>query len=49
MIGRTAGTPPTTTYTDINVKNNVTYTYFVTAVNADGTQSSPSNIITLKN
>jgi hypothetical protein len=35
-IGKTL---PPTTFTDKNVKNNVTYTYFVTAVNIQGAKS----------
>jgi hypothetical protein len=37
------GTPPSTSYTDPNVKNNTTYTYFVTDANKQGVQSGPSN------
>ncbi len=37
------GTPPVTTFTDPNVKNNVTYTYFVTETNKQGAQSHPSD------
>jgi len=36
------GTPPLTTFTDPNVKNNTTYTYFVTDKNKQGAQSGPS-------
>jgi hypothetical protein len=36
------GTPPLTTFTDTNVKNNTTYTYFVTDKNKQGAQSGPS-------
>jgi len=52
-IGKVSGTPPATTFTDRNVKNNTTYTYFVTsALGADsgqnnGNQSGPSNFSTI--
>ncbi|MBZ5573874.1 MAG: hypothetical protein LAO09_18570 [Acidobacteriia bacterium] len=39
------GTPPSTTYTDPNVKNNTTYTYFVADGNKQGVQSGPSNVL----
>jgi len=52
-IGKVTGAPPQTTFIDKNVKNNVTYTYFVTAAlggdsgtNA-GNESGPSNIISV--
>lgn len=35
--------PPPTTFTDTNVKNNTTYTYFVTDTNVQGATSGPSN------
>lgn len=35
--------PPPTTFTDPNVKNNTTYTYFVTDTNVQGATSGPSN------
>jgi hypothetical protein len=37
------GAPPTASYTDTNVKNNTTYTYFVTDGNKQGAQSGASN------
>ncbi len=52
-IGKVTGTPPTTTFTDNNIKNKTTYTYFVTsALGADsgrnnGNQSGPSNMVTI--
>ena len=36
------GAPPPTTFTDTNVKNNTTYTYFVTDLNKQGAQSGAS-------
>jgi hypothetical protein len=39
---KVTGTPPSTTFTDTNVKNNTTYTYFVTEKNKQGAQSGPS-------
>jgi hypothetical protein len=36
------GTPPLTTFTDTNVKNNTTYTYFLTDKNKQGAQSGAS-------
>jgi hypothetical protein len=39
------GTPPTLSYTDANVKNNTTYTYFVTDGNKQGAQSGVSNLL----
>jgi hypothetical protein len=38
------GTPPAPNFTDSNVKNNTTYTYFVTATNKQGVQSGPSEL-----
>jgi len=37
------GTPPSKTFTDMNVKNNTTYTYFVTVTNNKGVQSGASD------
>jgi hypothetical protein len=42
IIKTLTGKPPSPSYTDPNVKNNTTYTYFVTATNAQGAQSGPS-------
>ena len=44
------GTPPATFTVDSNVKNNTTYTYFVVAVNKQGTQSGASApiVVTIK-
>jgi hypothetical protein len=44
------GQPPAPSYTDTNVKNGVTYTYFVTDANKQGAQSGPSNplVVTVK-
>jgi hypothetical protein len=39
------GAPPTASYTDTNVKNNTTYTYFVTDGNKQGAQSGASNLL----
>ena len=41
-IATLTGAPPAVTFTDTNVKNNVTYTYFVTDTNKQGIQSAPS-------
>ena len=52
-IGNVNGAPPATTFTDPNVKNNATYTYFVTAALGansgpnNGNQSGPSNMKTI--
>jgi len=52
-IGKITGTPPATNFTDPNVKNGVTYTYFVTAALGkdsgpnNGNQSGPSNMQTI--
>ncbi len=52
-IGKVTGTPPATTFTDPNVKNGQTYTYFVTAALGQniglnsGNQSGPSNMKTI--
>jgi len=37
------GTPPSTTFTDTNVKNKTTYTYFVTQTTKQGVQSGASD------
>ena len=42
------GTPPLTTFTDTNVKNNTTYTYFVSDKNKQGVQSGGSAPTTIK-
>lgn len=49
-VGKVTGAPPATTFTDSTVKNNVTYTYFVTQKNKQGVQSAPSvqTIISVK-
>jgi hypothetical protein len=39
------GAPPTQSFTDTNVKNNTTYTYFVTDGNKQGAQSGASNLL----
>jgi hypothetical protein len=39
------GAPPVTSYADTNVKNNTTYTYFVTDGNKQGAQSGASNLL----
>jgi hypothetical protein len=44
---KVTGTPPLTTFTDTNVKNNTTYTYFVTDKNKQGAQSGPSGPATI--
>jgi hypothetical protein len=46
--GKVANTPPPTTYTDTTAKSSTTYTYFITAVNSTGAQSTPSNTQTGK-
>ena len=43
LIGKVTGTPAGTTFTDSNVKNKTTYTYFVTAALGNGNQSGNSN------
>ena len=43
LIKTLNGTPPSTTFTDTNVKNNTTYTYFVTQTNKQGVQSDMSD------
>jgi hypothetical protein len=40
-------TPPKTTFTDSNVKNSTTYTYFVTETNAQGVKSGASDPTTI--
>jgi hypothetical protein len=49
-IATISGAPPITTFTDTSVKNNTTYTYFLTDTNKQGVQSGPSapSIITVK-
>jgi len=44
------GQPPAPSFTDMSVKNGVTYTYFVTDANKQGAQSGPSNplVVTVK-
>jgi hypothetical protein len=42
------GAPPLPSTSDSNVKNNTTYTYFVTDTNKQGAQSSPSNILVVR-
>jgi hypothetical protein len=39
------GTPAPTFFTDSNVKNGATYTYFVSDGNKQGAQSGPSNLL----
>jgi hypothetical protein len=43
----TTPTPPSTTFTDTTVKNNTTYTYFVTDKNKQHVESGPSNTVTI--
>jgi hypothetical protein len=45
-LSRGSGAPPTT-YTDKTVKNNTTYTYFVTDTNVQGATSGPSTPATI--
>jgi len=51
LANRTQFTPigtvnaPSTTFTDNNVKNNTTYTYFVTDTNTQGATSGASNLV----
>ena len=45
---KVTGTPPLTTFTDSNVKNNTTYTYFITDKNKQGVQSGASAPATIK-
>jgi hypothetical protein len=42
IVGKVTGAPPTLTFTDSTVKNNVTYTYFLTDKNKQGVQSGAS-------
>lgn len=39
------GAPPTSSYTDTNLRNNTTYTYFVIDGNKQGVQSTASNLL----
>jgi hypothetical protein len=41
-VGKVKGTPPLTTFTDTKLKNNTTYTYFVTDTNGQGATSPAS-------
>ena len=43
----TTPTPPSTTFTDTTVKNNTTYTYFVTDKNKQRVESGASNTVTI--
>ena len=45
LLATVTGAPPAITYKDSNLKNNTTYTYFVTDANLQGAQSGPSNPI----
>jgi hypothetical protein len=47
LIGTVTGAPPATILVDSNVKNNVTYTYLVIATFGGGSQSGPSNLVTV--
>jgi hypothetical protein len=48
ISGKTlTGTPPSKTFTDSTVKNNTTYTYFVTDKNKQGAESSASAPVTI--
>jgi hypothetical protein len=42
LIKTLTGAPPSTTFTDTNVKNNTTYTYFLTQTNKQGVKSDIS-------
>lgn len=44
---KVSGTPPLTNFTDTKVKNNTSYTYFVTDTNKQGVQSGPSGPATI--
>jgi hypothetical protein len=48
VVGASESTRPPVEFTDSTTKKNSTYTYFVTAVNASGAESVPSNLQTLK-
>ncbi len=48
LLATLTGTPPAMTYKDSNLKNNTTYTYFVTDANLQGVQSGSSNSLTVK-
>lgn len=45
LLATVTGAPPVMTFKDSNLKNNTTYTYFVTDANLQGAQSGPSNPI----
>ena len=47
VVQKLSGTPPATSWVDSAVKNNNTYTYFVTAINKQGVQSGASNFGTV--
>ncbi len=47
LLATLTGTPPAMTYKDSNLKNNTTYTYFVTDANLQGVQSGASNSVTV--
>ena len=47
VLSTLTGAPPLTTYTDKTVKNNTTYTYFVTEKNKQGVQSVASTPTTI--
>jgi hypothetical protein len=46
-IGQVSGAPPATKFVDATVKNNTTYTYFITDVNKPGVQSGASDPVTI--
>jgi hypothetical protein len=48
IIKTLSGTQPSTSYIDPAVKNNTTYTYFVTDANKQGVKSAPSNLLVVK-
>ena len=45
IIKTLTGTPPVSSFIDPNVKNNTTYTYFVTDANKQGVQSAASTAL----
>ncbi len=48
IIKTVTGAPPSASFTDTSVKNNTTYTYFVTDANKQGAQSGPSSPLVVR-
>jgi hypothetical protein len=47
IVKTLTGNPPSPSYTDTTVKNNRTYSYFVTDANRQGAQSGPSTLVVI--